>query len=257
MNPKRILFSMAAGLFVFLSAPSCQRDQNCCGKDSTLVTSLEVANYYQDRRLTSSHIEISYTNDGHLLKFQEDFTRYNETLHESHRTFLSVFDYSGRQCVKTRVEEDGQYAQTYLFNADGTLSEIISEKGESTMFSYANGQLVSMDNIRYVWNQGNIVSIQRADETFPVEYYDVPNPFLGGVDWVIDIGTLLPGDPFGYGFAGKQNANLIKSVKVGENEYQWSYEFDGKGRIKHYKQSFYEKDDSAPLIQEVTLHYCD
>ena len=247
---------LLAGSLLAFSLGACQRDQNCCGKDSTLVTSLEVARFYENQKQTSSVIDFSYTTAGQPHKYYERLTSYYEG-YETHHSYVYLFDYSDRQCVKTRVEEDGQYTQTYLFNADGTLSEIISEKGESTMFSYANGQLVSMDNIRYVWNQGNIVSIQRADETFPVEYYDVPNPFLGGVDWVIDIGTLLPGDPFGYGFAGKQNANLIKSVKVGENEYQWSYEFDDKGRIKHYKQSFYEKDDSAPLIQEVTLRYCD
>ena len=82
------------------------------------------------------------------------------------------------------------------------------------------------------------------------------NPFNDIEDWTVDVGAILPGDPFGYGFVGKRNEKLLKRVSGNGVSYQWTYSYDKASvRLANFVRVFTSEDSNNAMLQEVVFGY--
>ena len=239
----------------------------CCIKPegetgSILVKHIDVVTTEGTQKLTSSKIDIKYTSDKRISSYEEHFVRYYEEGHTSEQTFYCKFDYSDNQCQVLRtIDGAAQEAETYYFNQDNTLSRIESNDGTVSTFSYQNGFLSEWNDRLLTWEDGSIVSVTKGSgNEYVFSYSDIDNPFKDTVDWTIDVGTILPGDPFGYGFAGKRNSKLLNTVS-GRNgttypEYHWSYTIEkSTGRVLGYERDVIIDGETSLSTQKVEFRY--
>lgn len=239
----------------------------CCIKPegetgSILVKHIDVVTTEGTQKLTSSKIDIKYTSDKRISSYEEHFVRYYEEGHTSEQTFYCKFDYSDNQCQVLRtIDGAGPETETYFFNQDNTLSRIEGGEGSVSTFSYQDGYLSEWNDRLLTWEDGNIVSVTKGtDIEYVFSYFDIDNPFKETVDWTIDVGTILPGNPFGYGFAGKRNSKLLKSV-FGKNgttypEYHWTYTIDkSTGRVLGYERDVIIDGETSLSTQKVEFRY--
>lgn len=222
------------------------------------VTTIEVANMRDEMIVSKSTINVAYTNNHQIKNYEEHFLRFFDGNNTLERHFNYTFNYSNERCDVMRViDDDDAYMDTYYLNNDGTIKEARLSNGSTISYSYNKGYLSAIDGNTYYWNNDNIVSIiDNLGRRFELYYYDLPNPFHNAVDWAIDVGKLLPGEPFGYGFLGPRNANLIQDVIGDGISYHWYYEIDESGRIIAYKRVFVSEDNSSDVV-DVKLVYQD
>lgn len=226
-----------------------------------LVRSLIVSNTGGDidnPTNTSSTIDISYTKDNYIASYDEHFKRYNEGGGTTERSFVYKFNYSGDQCHVVRTIDGGESeVETYYFNKDNTLSRIEGKDGTLATFSYKDGCLEKWNGRTYTWEDGNIASMtDESGHQYIFEYYNLDNPFNDIVDWTVDVGAILPGDPFGYGFVGKRNEKLLKRVSGNGVSYQWTYSYDKVSvRLANFVRVFTSEDSNNAMLQEVVFGY--
>lgn len=258
---------MMKGCFKMLLLPAILLLSTCCIKPegetgSILVKHIDVVTTEGTQKLTSSKIDIKYTSDKRISSYEEHFVRYYEEGHTSEQTFYCKFDYSDNQCQVLRtIDGAAQEAETYYFNQDNTLSRIESNDGTVSTFSYQNGFLSEWNDRLLTWEDGSIVSVTKGSgNEYVFSYSDIDNPFKDTVDWTIDVGTILPGDPFGYGFAGKRNSKLLNTVS-GRNgttypEYHWSYTIEkSTGRVLGYERDVIIDGETSLSTQKVEFRY--
>ena len=239
----------------------------CCNKperetSSLLVKHIDVVTSDGTQKLTNSKIDIKYNSDNQISSYDEHFVRYYEEGHTSEQTFAYTFNYSDNQCQVLRTIEGAEpEVETYYFNEDNTLSRIDGKDGTVSTFSYQDGYLIEWNDRKMTWEEGNIVSVTKGAGTeYGFSYSDIDNPFKDTVDWTIDVGTILPGDPFGYGFAGKRNSKLLNTVS-GRNgttypEYHWSYTIDkSTGRVLGYEKNVIIDGETPLRITNVKFGY--
>ena len=247
-------------LTILLLSTFCNKPER--ETSSLLVKHIDVVTSDGTQKLTSSKIDIKYTSDKRISSYDEHFVRYYEEGHTSEQTFYYKFNYSDNKCQVLRtIDGAAQEAETYYFNQDNTLSRIESNDGTVSTFSYQDGFLSEWNDRLLTWEDGSIVSVTKGSgNEYVFSYTDIDNPFKDTVDWTIDVGTILPGDPFGYGFAGKRNSKLLNTV-FGRNgttypEYHWSYTIEkSTGRVLGYEKDVIIDGETALSIMIVEFGY--
>lgn len=234
---------------------------SCCPEKTARVkevTHIETKQTRGNTLIAMSSIDVSYTDDHQISSYYEHFTRYFDGDHSEDRLFSYTFQYFDNRCEITRQVDNDSHLDIYLFNPDRTLNKSTLWDGSTISFSYDNGHLSAMEDILYTWEDSNIASItDKSGHQYILEYYDFQNPFQLRTDWTIDIGGILPGDPFGYGFLGPRNANLIKSVSGNGLVFRWEYEFESAGNISGFQRYFSSEDYPEEDILDVKLTYTD
>lgn len=247
-------------LTILLLSTFCNKPER--ETSSLLVKHIDVVTSDGTQKLTSSKIDIKYTSDKRISSYDEHFVRYYEEGHTSEQTIYYKFNYSDNKCrVLRTIDGAAQKAETYYFNQDNTLSRIESNDGTVSTFSYQDGFLSEWNDRLLTWEDGSIVSVTKGSgNEYVFSYSDIDNPFKDTVDWTIDVGTILPGDPFGYGFAGKRNSKLLNTVS-GRNgttypEYHWSYTIEkSTGRVLGYEKDVIIDGETALSIMIVEFGY--
>lgn len=247
---KLFLIAMVACAAVILS--SCSKDDNNDPSTNTVKKRITQMKYVHTdsngKERGGYQMDYTYGSDGKPLKVKNTETwdgsssiTYSTFAHLSSSQIKETYtDSDGRVISDSDIKldnngriissEDGVYAQSYTYNADGYIQ---SGKEEQSKFSD------SEINVQYSWENGNMVKcVVQHNETHMYQYSNIPSPSNFDCAMLPNFaGSALLYD-YTYpvlGILGKGNKNLIshsEAIRSYDNnlsQTDYTYELDSDG----------------------------